>query len=247
MEKPAAVDPVGIRTVMVAARQAQPAGLTVVTGNQRRHCRDYWEAYIFDFFSVDCRYENNKRMMATARQIDGCDNDVSESIMGTVCLLYLGGNTWVGNFKGEVVWKYDKEANPVKNPYDKEHVHLVESIRLNKKINQAEDIANSTMVAILGREAAYTGKVITWEEIMASPLLYGPTEYTMGPVPGYEEGVAHPSRGNGDRFQLSLCFTVSITWLKTSRSTAFLRGKIATKTGFTQPVTETASLHFSFH
>ena len=165
MEKPAGVDPVGIRTVLVAAKQAESMGLTVVTGNQRRHQRDYWEAYlqvkngalgdvlsatahwnqgawwnklkrpqwsdmeynirnwfnikwlsgdhlldqgvhnidvatwftgwlpenavgfggrarrltgdIFDFFSVDYRYANNKRMMATARQIDGCDTNVS--------------------------------------------------------------------------------------------------------------------------------------------------------------------------
>jgi predicted dehydrogenase len=289
MEKPAAVDPVGIRTVMVAARQAQSAGLTVVTGNQRRHSRDYWEAYmqvrngsigevvsatahwnqgawwnrrkrpewtdmeyhlrnwfnikwlsgdhlldqgihnidiatwftgllpvkatgyggrarrltgdIFDFFSVDYRYENNKRMLATARQIDGCDNDVSESIMGTEGVLYLGGNMRIENFKGEVIWKYDREANPFKNPYDQEHVHLVESIRLNKKINQAEELANSTMVAILGREAAYTGKAITWDEIMASTLRYGPTEYAMGPVPDYTEGVAPlPGREPGAPF-----------------------------------------------
>lgn len=289
MEKPAAVDPVGIRTVMVAARQAQSAGLTVVTGNQRRHSRDYWEAYkqvrngaigevvsatahwnqgawwnrrkrpewtdmeyhlrnwfnikwlsgdhlldqgihnidittwftgllpvkatgyggrarrltgdIFDFFSVDYRYENNKRMLATARQIDGCDNDVSESVMGTEGVLYLDGNLRIENFIGEVIWEYDTKANPFKNPYDQEHVHLVESIRLNKKINQAEELANSTMVAILGREAAYTGKTITWDEIMASTLRYGPTEYAMGPVPDYTEGVAPlPGREPGAPF-----------------------------------------------
>ncbi len=278
MEKPAAVDPVGIRTVMVAARQAESAGLTIVTGNQRRHQRDYWEAYlqikngaigevlsatahwnqgalwnkkkrpewsdmeynirnwfnikwlsgdhlldqgihnidiatwftgmlpvkavgyggrarrltgdIFDFFSVDYRYANNKRMMATARQIDGCDNNVSESILGTKGVLYTDGGMRIENFQGEVIWKYDYEANPVKNAYDQEHVHLVESIRLNKKINQAEALANSTMVAILGREAAYTGKVITWDEIMSSDLRYGPTEYVLGPLPEYTEGVA---------------------------------------------------------
>jgi predicted dehydrogenase len=278
MEKPAAVDPVGIRTVMVAARQAESAGLTIVTGNQRRHQRDYWEAYlqvkngaigevlsatahwnqgawwnkskkkewsdmeynirnwfnikwlsgdhlldqgihnidiatwftgmlpvkavgyggrarrltgdIFDFFSVDYRYEKNKRMMATARQIDGCDNDVSESIMGTTAVLYTDGGMRIENYNGELVWKYDYETNPVKNAYDQEHVHLVESIRLNKRINQAEAIANSTLVAILGREAAYTGKAITWDEILNSDLRYGPKEYALGPLPDYFEGLA---------------------------------------------------------
>lgn len=281
MEKPCAVDPTGIRTVIASAKTAQSKGLTVITGNQRRHERDYWEAYvqykngiigdfvttsahwnqgawwnkrhrkewsdmeycirnwfnikwlsgdhildqaihnidivtwfmgevperaigfggrarrltgdIFDFFSVDYYYKNNRRMLATARQIDGCDGNVSEQIMGTKGVLLLGGRQAKAiDFEGNVLWAYDYEKNPVKNPYVQEHIHLIESIRLNKKINQAEDLAYSTQVAIMGREAAYTGKVITWDEIMASNLKYGPETYAMGPLPKevFEEGVA---------------------------------------------------------
>ena len=109
--------------------------------------------------------------------------------MGTKGVLYTS-DMRIEDFNGEVIWKYDYDAMPVNNPYDQEHIHLVESIRLNKKINQAEDIALSTLVSILGREAAYTGKEITWDEIMASDLRYGPTEYALGPLPDYEEGVA---------------------------------------------------------
>ena len=61
---------------------------------------------------------------------------------------------------------------------------------MNKKINQALDLAYSTQVAILGREAAYTGKRITWDEIMSSELRYGPTEYKMADLPDYHEGEA---------------------------------------------------------
>lgn len=278
MEKPAAVDPVGIRKVLVAAKQAEAMGLTVVTGNQRRHQRNYWEAYlqlkngaigellsatahwnqgawwnklhrpewsdmeynirnwfnikwlsgdhildqavhnidvvgwftgwlpetatgfggrarrltgdIYDFFSVDYRYEKSRRMLATARQIDGCDQNVSESFMGTEGVLYTAREPWIENYDGEVIWKYDSEAMPFVGGHDQEHVHLVESIRKNQKVNQAEDIALSTLVSIMGREAAYTGKLITWDEIMESDLRYGPTEYAMGPLPDYEEGVA---------------------------------------------------------
>ncbi len=279
MEKPCAVDPVGIRTVIAAAKVASSKGLTVVTGNQRRHRRDYWEAYIqvkngligdlvsstthwdqgawwnkahrpewsdmeynirnwfnikwlsgdhildqgihnidvatwfmgeqpikavgfggrarrltgdiFDFFSVDYYYNNNKRMLHTARQIDGCDGNVSEQIYGTkgAALLNDRGEIKIVDYEGNTLWEYDYEAMPVKNPYQQEHVHLVESVRLNKKINQAEDLAYSTQIAILGREAAYTGKPITWDEIMASNLRYGPEEYAMGPLPEYQEGV----------------------------------------------------------
>jgi myo-inositol 2-dehydrogenase / D-chiro-inositol 1-dehydrogenase len=279
MEKPAAVDPVGIRTVLIAARHAGRSGLSVVTGNQRRHQRDYWEAFmqirngaigdvisatahwnqgawwnrtkrpgetdmeynirnwfnikwlsgdhfldqgihnidiatwftgmvpttavgyggrarrltgdIFDFFSVDFQYPNNRRMLATARQIDGCDNNVSESVTGTkgVCILQ-GRNIRIENYNGDVIWKYDYENNPVPNPYVQEHIHLVEAIRTNRPVNQLEDLATSTMIAIMGREAAYTGKPVTWDEIMASDLYYGPSEYAMVDLPFYQEGIA---------------------------------------------------------
>ncbi|HAR37727.1 MAG: hypothetical protein A2W86_07340 [Bacteroidetes bacterium GWD2_45_23] len=278
MEKPCAVDPTGIRTVIAASKVATGKGLTVVTGNQRRHRRDYWEAYveikngiigeivsttshwdqgawwnkakrpewsdmeycirnwfnikwlsgdhildqgihnidvvtwfmgdkpqkavgfggrarrltgdIFDFFSVDYYYSNNKRGLHTARQIDGCDGNVSEQILGTKGMAQLNdrGEIKILDWSGSLLWEYDYENKPVKNPYNQEHIHLVESIRLNKKINQAEDLAYSNMVAILGREAAYTGKEISWDEIMASTLRYGPETYEMGPLSDYHEG-----------------------------------------------------------
>ncbi len=279
MEKPCAVDPVGIRTVIAASKVATSKGLTVITGNQRRHRRDYWEAYaqvrngligevvsatshwnqgawwnkrhipvwsdmeycirnwfnikwlsgdhildqgihnidvvtwfmgdlpiratgyggrarrltgdIFDFFSVDYCYNNNKRMLHTARQIDGCDGNVSEQVLGTKGIAQLndGGEIKILDWNGDILWEYDFVNKPVNNPYNQEHIHLVESIRMGKKINQAEDLAYSNMVAIMGREAAYTGKAITWDEIMSSSLRYGPEIYEMGPLPDYHEGV----------------------------------------------------------
>jgi len=278
MEKPCAVDPTGIRTVIAAAKAATAKGLSVVTGNQRRHRRDYWEAFvqvkngiigdivsaashwdqgawwnkrkrkewsdmeynirnwfnikwlsgdhildqgihnidvvtwfmgetplkavgfggrarrltgdIYDFFSVDYYYNNNKRMLHTARQIDDCDGNVSEQILGTKGIAQLNdrGEIKILDWNGNILWEYDYKNKPVKNPYVQEHIHLVESIRLNKKINQAEALAYSNQVAILGREAAYTGKAITWDEIMASTLRYGPETYKMGPLPDYHEG-----------------------------------------------------------
>ncbi|MDR3236169.1 MAG: Gfo/Idh/MocA family oxidoreductase [Prevotellaceae bacterium] len=280
MEKPCAVDPAGIRTVIAAAKVAEIKELTVVTGNQRRHHRDYWEAYvqvkngligdvvsaaahwnqgawwnrfprkewsdmeycirnwfnikwlsgdhfldqaihnidvvtwflgdvplqatgfggraqrltgdIFDFFSVDYTYNNNRKMLATARQIDGCDTNIGERIYGTkgVAIFNVNEGVRIEDYAGNVVWTYDYKARPIKDPYHQEHIHLVESIRLGKKINQAQDLAYSTQVAILGREAAYTGKAITWDEIMASPLRYGPDTYELGALPDYHEGVA---------------------------------------------------------
>ncbi|MDR2145825.1 MAG: Gfo/Idh/MocA family oxidoreductase [Tannerella sp.] len=288
MEKPAAVDPMGIRTVIAAAKAAKTKGLSIVTGNQRRHSRAYWEAYIkvrngaigdiisgsahwdqgawwnkrhrpewsdmeycirnwfnikwlsgdhlldqgihnidvvtwfmgmkptqatgfggraqrltgdiFDFFSADYYYDKNRKMLATARQIDGCDNNVSEQVYGTKGMFSTKDDIIrLEDYEGNIIWAYDKEKNPEKNHYEQEHIHFVESIRLNKPINQAEDLAYSTLVAILGREAAYTGKLITWDEIMASDLRYGPETYAMGPLPDYHEGVApRPGKAPSD-------------------------------------------------
>ena len=165
----------------------RPQSATGFGGRVRRLTGD-----IYDNFAADYTYDGNKRMLCTARQIDGCEGNVSEQILGTkgVALLSNGNNIRIEDYQGNILWKYDYEAKPVKNPYNQEHIHLVESIRLDKKINQAMDLAYSTQVAILGREAAYTGKRITWDEIMASNLRYGPTEYALGPLPDYHEGEA---------------------------------------------------------
>ncbi len=139
---------------------------------------------------MDYYYESEKRMFATARQMDGCAGRVHERIYGTKGIAYLNdrNDIVIRDLEGNVLWEYDYEAKPVKNPYVQEHIHLVESIRLGLKINQAEELAYSTQIAIQGREAAYTGKAITWDEIMASDLKFGPETYALGPLPFYKEG-----------------------------------------------------------
>ncbi|MDR1340095.1 MAG: gfo/Idh/MocA family oxidoreductase, partial [Prevotellaceae bacterium] len=141
-------------------------------------------------FSMEYVYADSKTMLATNRQMNGCTNEISEKIYGTkgVAILNDWGDSRIVDRDGNIIWKLDKENNPVKNPYEQEHVHLVESIRLNKPINQGEDLAYSSMIAMMGRESAYSGKTVTWDEIMASDLRYGPTKYEMGPVPEYVEG-----------------------------------------------------------
>jgi predicted dehydrogenase len=157
-------------------------------GRARRYTGD-----IFDFFSVDYYYNKNKRMLTTARQIDGCDTNIGEQVYGTKGVAFLtddGRGMHIEDYDGNTIWAYDYQNMPMNGAYEQEHIHLVESIRLNKKINQAEDLAYSTQVAILGREAAYTGKAITWDEIMASTLRYGPEKYEFGALPDYHEGEA---------------------------------------------------------
>ena len=73
--------------------------------------------------------------------------------------------------------------NQLKIPdYVQEHIHLVYAIRTGKYVNEAERTALSTLTAIMGRTAAYTGQLITWDAIMKSDMDLGPTKLEFGPV-----------------------------------------------------------------
>jgi hypothetical protein len=67
--------------------------------------------------------------------------------------------------KGDKGWAFEGQNNQM---YDAEHVELFASIRSGKPINNGEYMANSTLLAIMGRMAAYTGQEITWKMAMAS-------------------------------------------------------------------------------
>ncbi|MDW8368279.1 MAG: hypothetical protein RMK49_20745, partial [Abditibacteriales bacterium] len=90
---------------------------------------------------------------------------------------------------GETVFRY---GGPPGNGYVLEHTHLIESIRSGNPLNEGEQIAYSTMMAIMGRLAAYTGKEVTWDFVMKqSQLNYvkedpkpGPCPVEPPPVPG---------------------------------------------------------------
>jgi len=67
--------------------------------------------------------------------------------------------------------------------YDAEHVALMKSIRDGKPINNGSYMCTSTLVAIMGRMAAYTGEKITWEQAMNSKEDLAPKAYAFGPIP----------------------------------------------------------------
>jgi hypothetical protein len=117
-------------------------------------------------------------MHSTIRQINGCANPHEEVLVGTRGICNLAGT--ITDLAGKVIWRYD---GPKNNPIVQEHVDFVTAIRTHKPVNTAEDTAVSTLVAIMGRDSAYTGKEVTWQDAMTSNVRLGPTEYAMGPVP----------------------------------------------------------------
>ncbi|WP_236980396.1 hypothetical protein [Membranihabitans maritimus] len=73
--------------------------------------------------------------------------------------------------KGKNPWSYKGEVNVM---HQEEQNELFASIRAGNPINDGEWMANSTMLGILGRMVAYSGKEITWEEAMNSDVNIGP-------------------------------------------------------------------------
>ncbi len=158
-------------------------------GRQRRVTGDQ-----YDFFSVEYVYDNGMQTHCAARQITGCSNQTKQLITCTGGFADAKGMLY--NLKGEEIWKYPYPAEgatdqkwKVKDPFVQEHINLVTAIRTGKVINDAEAQVNSTLITIMARISAYTGKDVTWEEVMNSDLYLGPKTYAFGPVPGIPETV----------------------------------------------------------
>ena len=151
-----------------------------------RHSRPTGNQY--DFFSVDFGYDDGRHMHSMCRQIDGCANNVSELIFGTKG--YTNARNQIWDYQGNLVWEYnyplDEDGQPMNrvaiSPYDQEHINLITAIRTNEYINETQNICEANMVAVMGRESAYTGRETTWEEMMNSGMRMGPSVYQMGPV-----------------------------------------------------------------
>src|SRR5690554_776512 len=156
-------------------------------GRQRRVTGDQ-----YDFFSIEYEYENGLRTHCAARQINGCTNKKVEQINGTKGYANAAGKIY--DLKGNLVWEYPHPEEgdttsewKVTNPFVQEHINLVTAIRTGNRISDAEAQVNSTLVTIMGRISAYTGKDVTWEEMLNSDLYLGPKTYVFGPVPGIPE------------------------------------------------------------
>ncbi|MFA9388332.1 MAG: Gfo/Idh/MocA family protein [Prolixibacteraceae bacterium] len=132
----------------------------------------------YDFFSIDFDYGGGVHSQSMSRQIDDCANSRGEMIMGTEG--YTNCENTIFNLDGTVKWRYD-DSNDI-SPYVQEHIDFVTAIRTNQPVQEAEQTAISTLTAIMGRTAAYTGNKITWDEMMESSMKLGPEEYVLGPV-----------------------------------------------------------------
>ncbi len=145
--------------------------------------------HIFDHFALQYEYPNGVVGQSYCRQIDGTTGRVGEVIIGTEGVLET--TSGYAEIKGKNPWRFSGKQT---NPYRQEHIDLVQSIESGKLINEAKRTAESTLTAIMGRMAAYTGKEVTWDFAMnQSKLKLGPGTYELGPTLAVDP-VAMPGR-----------------------------------------------------
>ena len=165
------------------ALNAHPIKAVGLGGRQARTDPAY--GHIFDHFAIDYEYPNGVHVMSMCRQIDGSANHVGEHIVGSNGTSDPG--SWIAPKNGE---RYETERTDI-NPYVQEHTDLIASIRRGTPLNEGRRVAESTLTAIMGREAAYTGGEIVWDELlnaqqslMPENLDFGPLDIPPVPMPG---------------------------------------------------------------
>ena len=143
-----------------------PTSAQGMGGREVRNGKDHGE--IFDHHFVEFVYPGGAVISSQCRHQQGCMNRVSEQFQGTLGTVYTDSDNKavLKDSDGNMKYRHRGEDDP--NPYQVEQDELFASILEGKVINDVEHGAKSTMTAILGRMATYSGKVISWDEALAS-------------------------------------------------------------------------------
>lgn len=120
---------------------------------------------IYDHHMVEFTYASGAKMLSQCRHIPNCWNAVSEFAHGTKGHADISGAK-IYDMTGENVWRSRGEGGG----HQQEHHDLFASLRKGEIPNEGDYGAKSTMTAIMGRMATYSGKMISWDEAIGSKL-----------------------------------------------------------------------------
>jgi len=146
-----------------------PVEVVAMGGRHRRVTGDQ-----YDCFSADLTFPNGVHVHSMCRQINGCENNVSERVVGT---------KGTANWRGGTGRLNKVSVTGGRTAYEQEHVDLIASIRSGQPLNEAQNVAWATLTAIMIRESAYTGRKLEWNDFIKSNDRLGPSQYALGDVP----------------------------------------------------------------
>ena len=159
--------------------QGHPESALAMGGRIERVDPSY--GHIYDHFSVEYVYPSGVPVEAKSRQINQVSNRVTNRVVGTKGVADLHPrHSRLTSHSGQVLYEM---LEPGSNGYVVEHTDLINAIRTGNPINEARQIAESTLTAVLGRESAYTGQLLTWQDLMESKLDLVPKKFAFGNLP----------------------------------------------------------------
>ena len=116
---------------------------------------------IWDHTAVEYEYPSGARVLSFGRHWPASTDNIGEFAIGTKGTSNPGG--WLRATNGE-----RQNFRNKKSGYVQEHIDLLQSIKDGKPLNEARQIAESTMTAIMGRMSCYTGQLIYWDKESAA-------------------------------------------------------------------------------
>ena len=157
-----------------AMKDVPPLKCTAVGGRTRPNN----EGNIYDHIEVNYEFANGARGFVVHRQIPGCYSETRDYLIGSKGNGNIGGRRSAVEFTdmaGEIQWR---SGAADRDMYQVEHDELFASIRNGKPINDGVRMATSTLMALMGRMAAYSGQEVTWEQAMNSKEQLVPEKLT---------------------------------------------------------------------
>ena len=165
-----------------AMNNVAPARCTAMAGRGLREGAERGD--VFDHFAVIYEWDNGARGFLTCRQQPNCSNDNSDWVAGTKGIGRING--WAprtSNLKFADGSKEFRFRGATPSMYQTEHNELFKAIRDGELLNDGDWMTQSCAMGIMGREAGYSGRTITWDEIMGSERDIIPAKPVFGPRP----------------------------------------------------------------
>jgi myo-inositol 2-dehydrogenase/D-chiro-inositol 1-dehydrogenase len=161
-----------------ALGDANPVSCVAMGGRITNLGDEYGESY--DHYAVDYEFADGVHVHSMARQISGCASEVAEHVIGTKGRANLSPGQY--RFEGSGLGRL--RVQDERNPYVQEHIDLLDSLKAGKPLNELKRVAESTLMAIMGRMSAFTGKEVSWEQALNSALDTFPKQLAWGDMPG---------------------------------------------------------------
>ena len=158
---------------------AYPVKAQGMGGRQVRKGKDHGE--IYDHHYVEFHYADGSILNSQCRHIPGTMSKVDEMLIGTKGKI-LCGDASIKDHTGKVLFQFDSKTE--NNPYQTEHDELFAALAKGEyKFADTENGAKSTMTAIMGRMATYSGQVMEWDKLLASGISLMPKKYDWNAPP----------------------------------------------------------------